>query len=352
MLSNRIGLRNGIVSGLGFFGLGLALMLLVEHQPESLWRVWLMSSQGVMNLGIAFISVNIPPYLMVVTGKQERRHAFAFLSAIVPASAFLGSLLAGLLPGLAAGGLDLTLDQPAPYRLALWSGPVLVFLAILPLLRATPARVVIRGQQQGADGPAPVGLLVFFGLIVFLQAIGEGAVRAFFNVYLDTRLAVPPAQIGTIMGVAQLLPSIAALSVPVLIARTGTGYALVVAILGIGVCLLPLAAVPHLWVAAVAFMGVMAMVTMTNTTRDLFGQEIVMPRWRTTAQGAAVIGLALGWATAGVMGGYLIETTGFGVIFFASAVAAILSAGLLIGFLNRRRFMNSLNSLKYLYRSS
>jgi hypothetical protein len=185
---------------MGFFGLGLALMLLVERQPEATWRPWLTGSQGVMNLGVALISVNIAPYLMAVTSEQERRHAFAFLSAIIPATAFLGSLIAGLLPGLLAARLDLTLDHSAPYRLTLWVGVVLSFLAILPLLGADQVRAAIPRQQQSADGPAPVRLLAFFGLIVFLQSIGEGAVRAFFNVYLDTGLAVPSAQIGAIMG--------------------------------------------------------------------------------------------------------------------------------------------------------
>jgi MFS family permease len=337
LLSNRIGLRHGVLWGIGFFGLGLALIVLVERQPEAMWRPWLMGSQGVMNLGVALISVNIAPYLMAVTGEQERRHAFAFLSAIIPATAFLGSLIAGLLPGLFAGWLDLTLDQTTPYRLTLWVGVVLSFLAILPLLGANQARAAIHGQQQIADGPAPVGLLVFFGLIVFLQSIGEGAVRAFFNVYLDTGLAVPSAQIGAIMGVAQLLPIAAALSTPVLMARLGAGYTLAAAVLGISVCLLPLATISLLGVAAVAFMGVIAMITMAGPTRDLFGQEIVMPRWRTTIQGAVIIGLALGWATAGVVGGYVIETIGFGALFLAGAVAAALSAILLVGFLRRQR---------------
>ena len=336
LLSNRIGLRNSIMSGLGLAGLGLALMLLVEGQPEALWRAWLMSSQAVMMLGVAFFTVNIPPYIMAVTGEQERRYAFAIFQAIIPATAFLGSLIAGLLPGLFVGWLDLTLDQPAPYRLALWAGPLLLFLAILPLLGADVATVAIRGQQQTASGPVPIRWLLFFGLFVFLQVIGEGAVRAFFNVYLDTALAVPPAQIGTIMGLAQLLPIVAALSAPLFIARFGTGYAMAIATLGMGVCLLPLVAGPQLGVAALAFMGIIAMVTVAGTTRDLFGQEMVTLGWRTTSQGVAIIGLALGWATAGMVGGYLIETIGFGALFLVGAISALFSAGLLVGFLRRR----------------
>ena len=139
------------------------------------------------------------------------------------------------------------------------------------------------------------------------------------------------------MGLAQLLPIAAALSAPLLIARFGTGYALAAATLGISLCLLPLAAEPQLGVAALAFIGIIAMITLAGTTRDLFGQEMVTPGWRTTSQGVAIIGLALGWATAGMVGGYLIETTGFGAMFFAGAVSALFAAGLLVVFLRRRR---------------
>jgi predicted MFS family arabinose efflux permease len=139
------------------------------------------------------------------------------------------------------------------------------------------------------------------------------------------------------MGLAQLLPVVTALSAPLLIARFGTGYALVAAILAISLCLLPLAAGPSLGIAALAFMGVIAVITVANTTRDLFGQEMVLPRWRTASQGVAIVGLALGWAMAGVVGGYLIETVGFGAVFLAGAVSALFSAGLLAGFLRRQR---------------
>jgi predicted MFS family arabinose efflux permease len=38
-----------------------------------------------------------------------------------------------------------------------------------------------------------------------------------------------------------------------------------------------------------------------------------------------------------VVGGYVIEAIGFGALFLASAVSAMLSAVLLVGFLRRRR---------------
>ncbi|HEU5102287.1 MAG TPA: MFS transporter [Roseiflexaceae bacterium] len=336
MFSIRIGLRNGIMLGQALSALGLALILLVETQPEQLWQLWLIGGQAVFMLGTAFITVNIPPYLMAVTGEQERRYAFALVQSLIPATAFLGSLAAGLLPGPIAGWASLTLDDAGPYRIALWTGPLLLFLAMLPLLGADPARAP-QSDQRAAAEPAPVGLLAIFGAIVFLQSISEGAVRIFFNVYLDIGLDVPPAQIGTVMGVAQLLPIVAALSSPIFIARWGAGHTQVAAGLGIGACLFPLAAVPQLGVAALSVMGVMAMIALLSTARDLFGQEIVAPSWRTAIQGTLLIGLASGWGTAGIVGGYLIETLGFGALFAVGAISAVLAAGLLATFLHRRR---------------
>jgi MFS family permease len=336
MFSIRIGLRNGIILGQVLSGLGLALILLVETQPTYLWQAWLIGGQAMFMVGTAFITVNIPPYLMAITGEPERRYAFALVQSIIPATAFLGSLVAGLLPGAIAAWAGLTLDDPGPYRLALWTGPVLIYLAILPLLGADPARVP-HSEQRAATAPAPVGLLVIFGAIVFFQSISEGAVRIFFNVYLDLGLEVPPAQIGTIMGAAQLLPILAALSAPIFIARWGAGQTQVAAGLGIGACLFPLAAVPLLGVAALSLMGVMSMIALLNTARDLFGQELVAPEWRTAVQGTLLLGLASGWGAAGMLGGYLIETLGFGALFAVCALSAVFAAGLLATFVHRRR---------------
>jgi MFS family permease len=80
-------------------------------------------------------------------------------------------------------------------------------------------------------------------------------------------------------------------------------------------------------------MGVIAMSTLMGTGRDLLGQQLVALRWRTTIQSVVIIGLALGWAAIGVVGGWLIETVGFSAMFLAGSVGALLSAALLFTFL-------------------
>ena len=69
--------------------------------------------------------------------------------------------------------------------------------------------------------------------------MGEGSVRMFFNVLMDTGLHVPTATIGLVMGTAQLLPIGVALALPLLLARWGTGYTLLGGIVALAACLLP-----------------------------------------------------------------------------------------------------------------
>jgi hypothetical protein len=273
------------------------------------------------------------------------------MAALSPLAAFVGSVLAGVLPGLLATWLGLALDQPEPYRLAMWVGPIVCWLGMIPMLGADPGRVVA-GAGESSDMPAagaraPLGLLTFWGLIIFLVAVGEGTVRMFFNVLMDTGLHVPTATIGLVMGAAQLLPILVALALPLLLARWGTGHTLLRGIVALAACLVPFALGSQLglqagspaglavWLIGAAYLATAATLTMLGTSRDMFGQEIVVPRWRTSSQGAAMLGLAFGLAVAGVVGGALIEALGFGALYLAGALAVLTAGGLLFGYLHR-----------------
>jgi predicted MFS family arabinose efflux permease len=73
--------------------------------------------------------------------------------------------------------------------------------------------------------------------------------------------------------------------------------------------------------------------TIIRAARNLFGQELVIPHWRTSSQGAAMLGLAFGLAAAGTVGGQIIQAWGFNFLFLAGAVATLLSAACLFGYL-------------------
>jgi MFS family permease len=330
-LGQRIGLRTALIMGSTIMTLAMGALLLVEALPKTLWIIWLFGSWALLWLGTALITVNSAPYLMHVTDAEERTHAFVAQGAVMAITGFAGSLAAGLLPELIVSWLGSTLDQPAPYRHALWLVPLLNAICVAVWAGAPPVHPVTESAISDA-APKPVGLFVWFGLVVFLQSVGEGAVRTFFNVYLDQELSVSTAWIGTLFGLSQLLSLIPTLVAPRLLGRWGTPRVLTASIIGIGVTMVPLVLFSDSLSATLGYLGMMLILAVNGPARSLFSQEMVAPRWRTTTSAIATIGLALGWSGAGAAGGYLSAAAGYRSLFLVGAVMAFAAAALLLGY--------------------
>jgi predicted MFS family arabinose efflux permease len=171
---------------------------------------------------------------------------------------------------------------------------------------------------------------------VTAAAVGEGTVRTFFNLFLNQELGVSADAIGLVMGAAQVLPIAAALALPVALMRWGAGRTLGGALLAMAGCLALMALAGGAWSLAAAYIGAVtayigAMVTFTvaGTARDLFGQEMVLPTWRTSSQAVTMIGLGLGYAIVGVLGGILLARGGYAALYWGGMLAALLAAALL-----------------------
>jgi len=326
----RLGLRAALITSEALMALAMGLLLMVEAAPRPLWTVWLFGSWMLFWVGVALVTVNSIPYLMHVTSAEERNHAFSAQGVVLALMGFAGSLAAGLLPGLLGAWLGGSLDQPAPYRQALWLAPLAYLLCLAVWTGARPVSPLEEAEAVTAAA-RPTRLLAFFGLIVFLLAASEGSVRTFFNVYLDADLNVPTPQIGAIFSVGQLLPVFIALIAPRLLSRWGTPLTLFLTTAGMSLAMLPLT-LPHWASATFGFIGMNSMLAVNGPARSIFSQEIVLPRWRTTTSAIGTIGLALGWAGTAAVGGYLIARVGFRGLFFAGAALAFVAAILLLGY--------------------
>jgi MFS family permease len=332
-IGRRLGLRTTLILASALAALGMGLVLLVEVLPRPLWTLWLFGSWAVLWIGTALYSVNSPPYLMHVSSVETRNHAFAAQGVLLAFMGFAGSFVAGLLPGLFVSWIGGSLDQPSPYRYALWLAPVSYLLCALLWIGARPVHVV-KTTETVSTTSKPLGLFMFLVLMVFLQTASEGAVLTFFNVYLDTHLGVPTAQIGTIFGIGQLLSIVGALAVPHLLLRWGAPSTLAWTTLGIGGAMLPLALLTHWFPATISFTIISSMSAMNGSMRNVFSQEIVLPQWRTTTSALLTIGLALGWASTAALGGYLIAQAGFSMLFLISAGLALAAVVLLWGYMH------------------
>lgn len=153
---------------------------------------------------------------------------------------------------------------------------------------------------------------------------------------------MPTAPIGAIFGIGQLLPVVMSLVTPQLLGRWGAPLVLALASVGVGLASLPLALFPHWVPATLGFVGLMSMLAINGPSRNIFSQEIVPLRWRTTTAAIATIGLGLGWASTAAVGGYLIPRIGFGGLFWISALLAFVAAILLWGYIRTRRTLQKI----------
>ena len=337
MVGARIGNRNGMIVGLFVAAAATALLLLSQMLPDGFQRGWLAGWWIVSWIGSALLLVNGTPFLVSITSPEERRHSFAFQQALMGLLGFAGSLVAGLLPGFLSQAMNLSADSRIAFFYPLWLTPLTYALAILLLVRMQPASAARQDTAVLDKSTLPVFLIVFIAFVVFLQTLGEGTARAFFNVYMDTALQVPTVSIGLTIGIGQLVPVLSSLATPSVMKRWGAGRAVAFAGFASAFSMLLLALVAHWSVASLGYIGIMAAISVGAISRNIYSQEAVASRFRTTMSAAVGIGLAFGWSAAAALGGYVITGWGYSSLFMLGAAAALASALLLLGYLRLGR---------------
>lgn len=335
MIGARRGVRWAVVVGLLGAGIGLTLPPLAEFVPAAWQAHWLVITYILTWLGAALYTVNFIPFLVGVTDLQTRNHVFAFAAAGVPAGAFVGSLLGGILPGWFAELLNIAPDSVAAYRNSLLLGAFL-FLLTTPLLFQTQTwRQSEQRHVEEETRPAPYRFMALMTLVIVLRLASESAGKAFFTVYLDTNLQVSTIAIGAIVAIGQLLAIPAALLTPLLVNRWGRPRTILVSLIGVTLCMLPLALVPVWSVAAIAYIALMIFSLITQPALTVYTQEMMPTHWRATMSGAATMASGVGQAVMSMGGGYLIAGVGYGAFYWLGALLGACSALCFAGYLYR-----------------
>jgi MFS family permease len=322
MLGRRCSSRTLMISGMTFVAAGMGLVCISESLPRSWQVMWITIVYSLTWFGAALYMVSSMPFLTRVTTGENRNHAFAIRMALNNIFAFLGSLIAGILPGLLAGLLHVTLDNPAPYRYPLYITCVLYSIAIFILLGTSKVENS-DSKPVGAEDEAPIdvrktapyGLICFLALIMLLTNASTSSIAIYFNVYLDLELAVSTLLIGTLSAVKQLLSVLLALSAPIVANKWGKERSIVVGFLIRGLSLLPIALIPHWIGAGLGYIVTVSMTSLTAPSLDVYRQESVEPRWRITMSGAINTAIGLSSVLMAYIGAFVITTWGYRELF-------------------------------------
>jgi MFS family permease len=337
-LGTRWGSRRIMMIGLALMAGASAALPLADALPSSWWLGWLVANIVVLYLGLALFFVNTAPFVMEAVHPSRRSEVFSLQSALLSLAAFAGSLLGGVLPPVFAAMSQTPLTDPAPYRYALMVAAIGLGPAILLVRSASagadpqPSEVEVAVRPADVLSPSYIGPRALLGVIVaiavvrLLQVSGVGATNTFFNVYLDSELHVPTAQIGAIIAVARLLAVPAALATSPLTTRFGHRAVVIGASLSTTVALLPIVLVPHWSAASLSFVGVVALSWIRYAASMVFFLELVPPSRRALVSGVTEMAGGLTFTVLTFGGGYLIALVGYRSLFLTGAGLTLLSA--------------------------
>ena len=315
-LGGRLGLTRTMRLGIVVTVLGMAMLPLTESAPPLFRYYWPVFSMMVVSGGYALFSINMVPALMGLTSDENRNSAYATTGVLRGLGAFVGTPFAGLLPGLIASMIGVGLDNPAPYRLALWLSPAVLALAIFPLMRIGDAERSGKHEEKptlpGSFPVAPVSLLILF--VWFSQAAGATC-YSFCNAFMDVELQLSTFAIGIISSAGQFASIFAPMLLPMLARRRGNGWTLMATTIGGAATMIPLILIPQWFAAALGQFASMVLSAVRMPALQVYQMEMIEKHWRSLAYGAVNTAMGLSFGLVSFGGGQIIEKWGYTNLF-------------------------------------
>jgi MFS family permease len=338
VFGKRWGSRRMMIAGMGLMTVGFGTLPLAEFVPAAWQEGWFLGTWSLVSFSAPLFTVNSAPFMMGVTSPDERNYAFSLQGALFSLAGFAGSLVAGFLPKFFTVILAIPSDHPAPFRYSLFLAGVSLIIGLLTILATREENVE---QEQGSvskvAGPIPLALMGMMGFIALLRMTGESAPNVFFNVYLETELRASTALIGLLVAISRLIAGIAALSMPLIVARWGKKSVIGWGILGIALSILPLALIPHWGAAEIGFIGVMTLSAIVLAAYFVYGQELVSPGWQAVMSGVISMGGGVGGSFIVIFGSRIITAYGYDSFFLTAAILTAVGGLLFLGYFRKPR---------------
>jgi len=323
-LSPRLGPRRCMIAATLLLATSFCAMAVIAHP------LGLLAAAALNGLSMALIFVPSAPYLMENSRSEEWRTAFAANFAALSVASVVGNAIGGVLPGLVAGDPTASPEQAVVgYRAALLVGGALAALGVVPLLLADDRRIAEPPASGGAR-PAPAGApsapprslrrdMAAMIVAVACLAAATALVVAFFNVFLRDEIGVRTEAIGTIFALGALMMAPASLGAPALARRWGSIPTIALSrLLVVPLIALLLLPSPGLALAATAFVGRQALMSIGQPLDNAYIMELVPARLRARAAALRTLAWNGGWAAATALGGLAIVWLGYRAIFLAA----------------------------------
>jgi MFS family permease len=336
ILGGRFGPRRIMLFGAIVTIAGMVLLPMTEFVPPSARNIFPIVSQIVLTTGYSMLTVNMVPMMMASAAPENREQAFAVVNALRGFGSFVGTVFGGMLPRLFGDALNMPLESPGPYRLALLVGAAVALFALIPLGLVQSAESAETGKAARAGaGRFPLREVILILAFAYVGHAGWAACQAFGNAYFDADLRLSTSSIGLAVGAGQLAAVAAPLLAPRIAAGRGNRWVLLVTTLGTAVFLVPLVIVRQWAVASVARVAVMGLAAAWMPALQIFQMERVRAPWRAMAYGAVSMALGFSYGSMSLAGGYIVSAFGYRALFFVGVVASLAGVALIRGMRGR-----------------
>ncbi len=263
-----------------------------------------------------------------LAGARANRFGYRRLMVFGLGSVFVGT---SLLPF----GADLSGDSRAVWIVASYSvaaaGAGIFFVNFSPFIMGAVAPRMRNCAFALASATFPtagftgslIGAMTFLGI---LRPFGEGSVRTFFNIYMDSGLSVDTATIGITFALSQVLVGPIALLSPVISGRIGTSRTVLFATTATAICLIPIALIADPVAAVVGLITILAFNSLTHPALTLWQMDLVRPEFWGLMSGFGNLSWALGSSGTALIGGTLIANFGYPNLFLTGAALSAIGA--------------------------
>lgn len=343
-LVSRVGPRPALVAS--------AVISAASLLGTALWSdpLPLLLANAVGGPASVLFQVSAAPYMMRHSGQRERDALFSLSAGINIGVGGLGSLVGGLIPGLAAATLGLAPQSAAAYRVTFAAASALTGLAALPLLlnverrtqnverssavpepsvehaaSSTPDAASVRASMTGTFKEQLRFVLrsalyaLRFMVSPLLISCGAALLIPYLNLYFRQRYGAPDAALGVIFAAIGVATGAATLAAPLLSRRLGKmGSVVLTQSLAIP-CLLLLGVAPTLWLAATVALVRGSLMNMAAPLYDAYAMERSPEAARPIVIGLINGAFAAGYVIGPAVSAEVQRRYGFAPLFVATA---------------------------------
>ncbi len=326
MVSDRIGRRPAMLSGLFVYTIAMGLQLFVQS------KILLLMVAFLGGMGNSLFFVSQAPFMMKVTNEKNRALMFSLNFGLSTLAGAVGNIFAGQMPGWFGGLLKIPADSAQAFQMVLLVSVILGFFALIPIFilkepkTTTSLEIAHSNQWDLLLQTIRRGFTWKLAIPEMLLGFGAAITIPYMNLYFSEIFRVPSNVLGALFSISALFVGIGSIIGPRLVSKFNSKIQVVVLTQATSlIFLLILAFSKFAWLAAIGFLLRGMLMNMAVPLYNAFCMENVPEKEQGVVNSIISNSWTAGWAIGPFLSGLIQIRYGFQPLFLITASIYCLS---------------------------